>query len=142
MLKKSGISQIIYTGTSQSRKPDILLNLYKEEKFKGSFIAEIKCRKKKYIYNKNQDNDVMSQIQDYNKFEYYNSMGNEPPVSDAIKKIVVIYPKQEGKCKFKDDLYGFSFIQVSPTDLEEKPYGYNELKEEICEFLGDEIVNN
>lgn len=133
-IKNRDISQLVSIN-SNSRRPDITINLYEKNKFIGSFIIEIKCRKKQYIYNKNEDTDVMYQLRDYSSLKYYNGEQKKILRESAIDKIIVIYPKQGGAGKFKDDLYDFSFIQVEPTNLEERPYGYEEVKKEIEEFL-------
>lgn len=133
-IKDSNKSQLVSTN-SKSRRPDIVLNLYKDDTFISSCIVEVKCRKKRYIYNTSEDTDVMYQLTDYSSLKYYNGDTGKVLKESCIDKIVVVYPKQQGPCRFKDNLYDFSFVQVEPTNLDTKPYGYNELKGEISEFL-------
>ncbi|WP_161633595.1 DUF2357 domain-containing protein [Fervidicella metallireducens] len=134
-VKNTRISQVVSVN-SKSRRPDIILNLYKENKYKGSAIVEVKYRKKHYIYNNHEDTDVIYQLRDYSSLRYYDGEKNKLDTTSSVGKIIVVYPKQNGACKFKDNVSDFAFVQIEATDLtKEKPYGYEEVKEEICEFL-------
>lgn len=127
-------SQLFATGNS--RRPDITVLVYENNRLLRGLIVEVKCRRKNYLYMDGISTDVMNQLEDYYNFKYYDGQKKQVDIkSEAITKIIVIYPKQSGPCKFNAGIYRFPFIQINPADLGEEIYGYDELKEEIEEFL-------
>lgn len=137
-VSESTHSQLFATGSS--RRPDITVLLYKNNKFLRGLIAEIKCRKKNYIYMEEVNTNVMKQLEDYYSFKYYDGEKQQVDIkSEGITKVILIYPKQKGECKFMAGIYKFPFIQINPSKLGDKVYGYKELKEEIEKFLYDEM---
>ncbi|TYS57327.1 hypothetical protein FZC74_16685 [Sutcliffiella horikoshii] len=129
------------------RRPDIRITIYNEDNTlyteKAGLIIESKCRRHKYIINENIDPDVKWQLKDFLKLDYFDSTAlekGETPVKNPIKQVIVLYPKQPGMIPVKaDHLYGESllYIQIDPNDplSNEKPYGYNSLKERVELFL-------
>ncbi|HJV16402.1 MAG TPA: DUF2357 domain-containing protein [Bacillales bacterium] len=129
------------------RRPDIRItifrnsgSLYSEE---AGLIIESKCRRHKYIINEQIDPDIKWQLKDFWDLEYFDAMAaanGEIPVKKPIKQVIVLYPKQNGMKPVKSDhIYGDSmlYIQIEPNDpdSDEKPFGYNSLKERVDEFL-------
>ncbi|MFD3156733.1 hypothetical protein ACFIJ5_07725 [Haloimpatiens sp. FM7330] len=129
-------SQFISMSLRHNR-PDIRLALFSKEdnKLKGSVIIEVKCRKKPYITNKK--GEVMEQLSDYYNlcYSYYDGEKNLAPERGVIKNIIVTCPKQDDSYVKKTFGYNnFTLIQLEAKD-NGVIYGYNELEEEIVEFL-------
>lgn len=125
------------------RKPDIRITIFKKDgslySDKAGLIIESKCRRHYYIMNDKIDPDIKYQLRDYISFEYFDS-NSKTSVVHPISKVIVLYPRQNGKQPVeRDHVYGdgMIFIQIEPSNPEsnEKPFGYNNLKERIDEFL-------
>ena len=137
-LKESSKSSIVSSFVN-NRQPDILISLYKDNKFEKSMIIEAKYRRKSYIYNKSNHTDVVYQAMSYRNFVYYD--GKVKKVSTKhikpIEKVVVVYiaEKDEKEC-FKHDMYeDIEFISINPIEEEQDSSCYD-VKNSISEFLG------
>lgn len=131
-LKKTSESGIV-ASNSDRRKPDILISLYKNDRFIKSMVVEVKYRKAAYLYNNNGETDVIHQLKEYRNLDYFD--GTTRRVSDIrpIQKVIVVHPGDK-ETKFIEDIYGFSFLSLLPNgDL--NPIGYSLLKDEIEEFI-------
>ncbi len=129
------------------RRPDIRITIYQKDgslySEKAGLIIESKCRRHKYIINEQITPDIKWQLRDFWNLEYFDAQAlqkGKPPVKKPIKQVIVLYPKQRGMESVKEDyLYGESilYIQVEPSDPfnEEKPFGYDSLKDRIEQFL-------
>lgn len=121
---------------AQHYKPDIIIALFNNctNELIRSIILEVKCRISKNIYNSKGPTPAIEQARDYYSFAYYDSKKIDSKTDrNAIKKIIIIYPKQKNKIEYQYDDINISFIQVEATDSKDisKHYGYNKLKEEI-----------
>lgn len=124
-------------------RPDIRVAFFDQSnrKMLGAFIVEAKCRKGKYMINQESSDPSSLQVQvlDYWGFGYCEDpRGNRPPIRDVIKKIIVIYPRQDCKVEYSRNDMNLSFVQVEATDDNDvkRHFGYMRLKEEI-----DEVIN-
>lgn len=131
-VKGTGISQIV-SSNSNKRKPDILISLFKNNKFIKSMIIEVKYRKESYIYNVNGETDVIHQLKEYRNLDFYDGETNKVSDIRPIQKVIVVYPNAKEK-KFIEDIYGFTFISLMP-DENKDVIGYSLLKDELIEFL-------
>lgn len=123
---------------TRHNRPDIRIALFdKEYKFKNSLIVEVKCRKKRYLFNSANDTDIMRQLKDYKAFGYYEYIsGSGKVIWDAVKKVIITYPKQFNDNEvYSDPIYNFSFIEIAPNENEMHIEGYNELSTQIEENL-------
>lgn len=120
------------------RRPDIRLSLHnkKSEEVEGALIIEIKYRGFRYLWNNTVETNVMEQCRAYKNIQYYSSINKT--TQHKVNHVLVLYPKQEG-AKPLELKYGNSivFIQIEPSDPESGnlPFGYNELTEQIIQFV-------
>lgn len=125
------------------RRPDILLSLHNKETetVERALVIEVKYRSFKYLWNKDVETKVMEQCKAYKNIEYYDA--STGLTEHKLKKVIVFYPKQSG-AKPVESKNGNSivFIQIEPNEPgnEELAFGYNELSNQIKEFLGMEGV--
>jgi len=136
---KGSSKSCIVSSFVNNRQPDILISLYKDNKFEKSMIVEAKYRKKRYIYNESNHTDVVYQAMSYRNFVYYD--GEIKKISTKhikpIEKVVVVYiaEKDEKEC-FKHDMYeDIEFISINPIEEEQDSSCYD-VKNSISEFLG------
>ncbi|WP_153721819.1 hypothetical protein [Sporosarcina cascadiensis] len=133
--------------TSTGRRPDIRITIFLKNgalfSDKCGLIIESKCRRHNYLINQNIDPDVKIQLSDFRRLEYFDSNSEEKsknPVKTPIDKVIVLYPKQNGKKPVElDHIYRESmvYIQVEPSDQNstEESFGFFNLKKHIDEFL-------
>jgi hypothetical protein len=78
----------------------------------------------------------MEQCRAYKNIQYYSSINKT--TQHKVNHVVVLYPKQDG-AKPVELKYGNSivFIQIEPVDpdSDKLPFGYNELMEQIKNFV-------
>ncbi len=125
--------------------PDIRLAAYKSDgELIAGLIVEVKYRKHRYIYDKKDPTDVLKQIVDYTKIQYFDMVrgnkGKKIHVKDPIKQVITVYPKQDKGEPFEyieSHKYGqeLVLIQLTPTTNSDKPFGYGYLQELISNFL-------
>lgn len=137
--KNQKVPQVI-TSNSMSRRPDILLNLYQQDKFLSSMIIEVKYRKLKHIYRKDIETDVMRQLMDYESLRYYNPTGSPLFKLGIVGKVVVVYPDQAGAKDFVDENYGYEFIPVEPIGFDASIKGISMIERSLIEFLEENII--
>lgn len=136
-IKGKNISEVV--SNRERRRPDILINLYLDNKFVKSAVIEVKYRKKGYIYNSNVETDVMNQLIAYREFDYYdaNSQNNKVSMQRVVEKIIAVYPSDKEEDYYIDETYYFQFIPIKPLSNEIKPLGYRYLYEQLKEFVGE-----
>ena len=134
-VKESCVSQVISSFVN-NRQPDILISVYKDNKFVKSMVVEAKYRRKSYIYNELNNTDVMYQVMSYRNFVYYDgdikkvSMTHSKP----IEKVFVMYISDEDS--FTHDMYDdIEFIAINPTSKVVGNSSYNEIKNKISMLL-------
>lgn len=139
-IKESTHSEIVAPVNIANRRPDILIEIYDEDVLIGSIVAEIKYRKKFNLYNTTEDTDAVTQLISYRNLEYHD--GKIRKVNTRLRpinKVIALYPLQKGANRFVHDTYDdIVFVPILPSSVaEDKPYGYDILKEEIKLVLED-----
>ena len=130
-VKGSNKSQIVSSFVT-NRRPDILIEIYKDNKFVKSLIVEVKYRRKKYIYDEYANTDVMYQLLAYRNFVYYD--GELGKISmDYIKpveEVIAIYVDDDES--FKHFMYDdVKFIGINPINTYNQSNGYEAIKDNI-----------
>lgn len=136
-LRKTSESGIV-ASNSERRKPDILISLYKKNKFIKSMIIEVKYRKASYLYNNNGETDVIHQLKEYRNLDYFDGINRRVSDIRPIQKVIVVYPGNK-ESRYIEDIYGFSFLTLLPND-DHNPIGYSLLKEEVEDFMHSYII--
>lgn len=136
-LRKTSESGIV-ASNSERRKPDILISLYKKDKFIKSMIIEVKYRKASYLYNNNGETDVIHQLKEYRNLDYFDGINRRVSDIRPIQKVIVVYPGDK-ESRYIEDIYGFSFLTLLPND-DHNPIGYSLLKEEVEDFMHSYII--
>lgn len=136
-VRGKNISEVV--SNSERRRPDILINLYVDNKFIKSAVIEVKYRKKGYIYNKNVETDVMNQLIAYREFDYYdsNSKNNKVSIQRVVEKIITVFPSDKENDYYIDETYYFQFIPIKPLSDDIRPLGYKYLYNQLNEFVSD-----
>ncbi|MFI3210893.1 MAG: hypothetical protein R3Y64_07575 [Peptostreptococcaceae bacterium] len=125
------MSQVCATNDITCRKPDVLIELFKDDMFISSMIVEAKYRNQRNIDS--MINVIPRQLRCYRKFDFYDDYKKKILNVKTINKVVIFYPKQE-KEKLDHNIY--SDITFIPSDISSKE---SELKFEILTFLKPEI---
>lgn len=127
--------------SSNHYKPDILIALYDNitKKFLRAMIIEVKCCSSRRLQSKNGPSSAIEQVKSYYNFGYYDKKqekGNKTK-RDAIKKAIIVYPKQDTIAKYEYDDVSIPFIQIEAKDTSDvtQHYGFYELKKEIDNCL-------
>ena len=130
-------------GAAINRRPDILIAIYqKSGKILNAMVIEVKCRKTRYIYNEKEDTEVIQQLKNYYSLAYYDKSKKRNNLNRSIiSKILVTYPRQSREVDFDNSIFNFQFIQVSPSVKNEIPYGYEQMKMSIEDFLKESEEN-
>ncbi|TQO58126.1 DUF2357 domain-containing protein [Paraclostridium bifermentans] len=139
-IKGSKDSEIVAPVNVANRRPDILIEIYDEDTLIGSIVAEVKYRKKFNLYNTTEDTDAVTQLISYRNLEYHD--GKLRRVNTRLRpinKVIALYPFQNGANRFVHDTYDdIVFVPILPLSrAEDRPYGYDTLKEEIKLVLED-----
>lgn len=131
------ISEVV--SNRERRRPDILMNLYVDNKFVKSAVIEVKYRKKGYIYNENVETDVMNQLIAYRELDYYdaNSKNNKVSMQRVVEKIIAVFPSEKENEYYIDETYYFQFIPINPLSDSIRPLGYKYLYNQLNEFISD-----
>lgn len=134
-IKGKNISEVV--SNRERRRPDILINLYIDNRFVKSSVIEVKYRKKGYIYNRNVETDVMNQLIAYREFDYYNanSKNNKVSMQRVVEKIIAVFPSDKENDYYVDETYYFQFIPIKPQPNDMKPLGYGYLYNQLSEFI-------
>lgn len=134
-------------------RPDILIEIYKEEDFICGMILEVKYRKLHHMYSYLADTDIGTQLESYIKMDYHDGrLGRVDRKKIAISKVIALYPQQKDARKIIDNTYSdVVFLPIMPSKIKDNtPNGYENLKNEIYETLfeygifacEEEILNN
>lgn len=122
-------SQISVKQNNRSKRPDILIELFKDEKFINAVVVEVKYRKLKYIHSDNDDTHVDMQLENYRDLEYYDANTSKVKRMFPIAKVIVVYPEQKNAVKMSNETY--DNIVFLPIDVEQ----VDELEKEIFEVV-------
>ncbi|MCT4621593.1 MAG: DUF2357 domain-containing protein [Marinisporobacter sp.] len=129
---------------SKHRRPDIRLALYKNGDFLSGLIVEVKYCKVASVYDplKRGATPVVEQLIDYYKCDYCKVTENGVKlVNDPFYKIIAVYPKQKGAIEgYTEYFENILFQQIEPAKTGEIPFGYEELKKQIIDFLENYAV--
>ncbi|MEG2364069.1 MAG: nuclease domain-containing protein [Romboutsia sp.] len=133
--KKSKKSQVVSSFVT-NRRPDVLIDIYKDGEFIKSLIVEVKYRRKSYIYSEDANTDVMYQLLAYRNFVYYDSEIDKISMRyiKPIDKVMAIYVSDDEV--FNHDMYDdVKFIGINPLNIQDKSTGYEEIKNDIIDAL-------
>ena len=139
-LKESAIAKLnqkeqLVSVNSNSRRPDILLELYEGTEFLSAMIVEVKYRKIYNLFHKVHETDAMKQLVDYRALNYYNPNKRPMMQRNAVDTIITIYPNHENSRFVHDETYGFKFIPVSPIGFTTENTGVVYVESALQEFL-------
>ncbi|WP_138494554.1 DUF2357 domain-containing protein [Paenibacillus pinistramenti] len=124
-------------------RPDIRLDIYDTTgKLVQALVVEVKYRKYRYLWNTqfNRETDDFIQISDYNRILYRCPIDMNR--TSKINKVIALYPRQSNSVAFEHKHDGsVTFIQIEPVDptTKEVPFGYEHLKNEISQFINQNI---
>lgn len=147
-LRSIGIeeSQVSAQNDKTNIRPDILIEFYKNDNFICGIVVELKCKKIYYMYDDLENTTTGTQIESYYNMDYYDGKSKKVRGGKGTSKVIAIFPKQKGIKKrnhvtYDDDIV---YLPIMPSENEvEKPYGYEDLKDEIYKTLCDEgIIDN
>lgn len=143
---KSPISQISSKQYQRNIRPDILIELYKDNQFLEAIVVEVKYRKMKYIHSDIENTKVDEQLESYRDFEYYDADIKGVRRMLPINKVIAVYPQQNGAKKMVNPTYqNIMFIPISIKD-EDSYSGYEGFRDEILEvikpYIKEEDFNN
>ena len=122
-------SQISVKQNNRSKRPDILIELFKDEKFINAVVVEVKYRKLKYIHSDNDDTHVDMQLENYRDLEYYDANTSKVKRMFPIAKVIAVYPEQKNAVKMSNETY--DNIVFLPIDVDQ----VDELEKEIFEVV-------
>lgn len=102
VMSKSEVSQISSPSDIKCRRPDILIEVYEDDLFLDSMIIEAKYRKQSYVDTLYRE--MSNQLFAYRRVDFYDSNIKKVSNKKAVKKIILVYPKQESE-KCEHDIY-------------------------------------
>lgn len=125
-------------GLSKHYKPDILIAIFDNctDEYLTSIIIEVKCFKSRYLLTKEKDipSKVVEQVISYHALGYYDISKQKKNRlrRDAIKKVIVVYPKQREIVEYPYDGRDIDFIQIEANNKDiYEHFGFDSLKNEI-----------
>ena len=117
---------------SNSNKPDIVLMIYDDGTLTNCVIIEVKCRKKRNIYSKNGDTEVITQLKDYTNFWYFTK--ERILKKDVIDKVYAIYPDDTPSKEFYN-ANQICFLSLEPVYEYESSLGFINLYDELKLYI-------
>lgn len=143
--KKSEISPLSTMHTWDHNRPDCRVDVWVDEKYKGSLIIDFKYRKKEYLWNDDllenrQPSKVMRQLRSYSSgMKSHTTLlnGEKNPLTDAqpVTEVWAVYPIKRELLEVDYDLneYDVRLIDLSPDA--EKGHFSNMLDKAIQEII-------
>ena len=132
--KREGKEQLVSVN-SNSRRPDLLLELFDHDQFQRGMVIEVKYRKLKSLYQEDYETDVMKQLLDYRALNYYDPQQRPALIQQAIDTVLTIYPTHFESQLVHEELYDFKFIPITPTTFSSENQGVQWIKESLIQFL-------
>lgn len=132
--KREGKEQLVSVN-SNSRRPDLLLELFEHDQFQRGMVIEVKYRKLKSLYQEDYETDVMKQLLDYRALNYYDPQQRPALIQQAIDTVLTIYPTHFESQLVHEELYDFKFIPITPTTFSSENQGVQWIKESLIQFL-------
>ena len=120
---------------SMSRRPDILIELFHEEKFLSSMVVEVKYRKVYSVYQDKHETNAVKQLLDYRALNYYDPSQRPMLKQNVVDTLLIVYPSHEGGRFIYDELYDLKVIPLSPTGFDEKTEGVEAIQTALTDFL-------